>query len=146
MNIEKILEKIDNLSNREKKSLLSQSSQFIYAYLLKGEVREGVYREFVEDCIRMYVRQKCQNGSKTFEEWMADVYLDADNSQIKRLIDKTMQDLLYRTSTDFYYLRCMMRKKPSNIKIDIKKLVEDVLDGGRYQEWMCTIVQRMDEN
>lgn len=146
MNVEKVLKKVDNLSRYEKDSLLSRSGQLVYAYLLAEENEEGAHREFVEDCIYMYVRQKCQNGSKTFEEWMADVYLNAQESQIKRLIDKTMHNLIYDNTRDLHYLRCMMRRKPSYININIKKLMEDVLDGSRYQEWMNVIVRKVAKN
>lgn len=146
MNVEKVLKKVDNLSRYEKDSLFSWGRQQVHAHLLEGEIEEGVRREFVEDCICMYVRQKCQNGSKTFEEWMADVYLNAQESQIKRLIDKTMNNLVYGNTRDFHYLRCMMRRKPSYININIKKLMEDVLDGNRYQEWMNTIVRKVTKN
>lgn len=142
MNNERILEKVKNLSNIEKRLFL-KDDELIYSEILSGEDLGILPEEVVGECINMYIKQNCKNGDKDFAEWMADVYADREMVQRRFLIGKAMQELSGAYRIDYFNLRRLMRNKPPYVLINVKKLLEDLEDiDNKYKEWEKILIQR----
>lgn len=128
INARKILRNVKNLPHRGKMGLHSGSQMWLVDYVCEDGTG-NIPLEVMHMCLRMYIGQGCENGKKTFELWLHDIYQNCGyraQQRIGRKFDAMNSNLV--DEIDSNVVIRMLKNKPKTILIDIEKLILDLDD------------------